>query len=143
MPSCGSANGVACDTDKGLFAGSALSVALLNATKETCSRTFEDIYGRFANPAQTFCNQLYEGAFMYQPFEQDAFVFDFPVGDSNPNDRVNAHLNVDIKCKNITQPDPSTCPGSTRPKEVSPTGCTICQVRNIHPNGTVTKVLRI
>lgn len=129
-----------CDADTGLNAGSALSVGLINATKDTCSRSFKEIFGRFANPAQTFCNQLYESAFMYQPFENGGFVFDFPVGDSNPNDRVNAQLNIDVKCKNISRPDPSTCPGADRPQDITPVGCTICQVRNIHPNGTVTKV---
>ncbi len=43
-------------------------------------------------------------------------MFDFPVGDANPNDRVNAQLEINVKCKNIPLPDPSTCPGATRPQ---------------------------
>lgn len=58
IPSCGSQGGVPCNASASLFAGSALSVGMINATNATCSRTFGDIFGRFGNPAQTFCNQV-------------------------------------------------------------------------------------
>lgn len=139
IPSCGAEGAPECDADEGLLPGTIAGMALINATEASCSRTFADIYGGAEKPAAAFCEGVFSGAFLYEEKEEDAYVFDFPEGAANPNDAVNAHIDIDEECAEEERPDPSECPDTIRAETIVPSGCQACTLRNVHWDGSATK----
>lgn len=71
----------------------------VDCTKDTC-RTF----GTLFNNGSDLCETLWDGAFMYEPNEEDAYSMAWSpsrTGGINPNSLVNAYV-----------PFPDTCPGA-------------------------------
>ena len=107
----------ACKAD--FFCSKTGSGSFFDATLEECStltgengvlsncKTFEDIYGS----GQALCNTLFDESYVYVPETNlsnpehnasDAFVWDFPTGEPNPNHLVLRHVPFSPSCNDTT-----------------------------------------
>lgn len=114
-----------CSNPLGFF--SVANVDDCSAESGRCN-TFADTFA----DAKELCEQMWDGAFIYEPEEDTAYTMSWEPGTPNPNNQVNLHVAFPDPCPGQDFPDADEVCGeeALRHPDIIPHACELCTVRN-------------